>query len=132
MQLSINAWLDSCIQGYTHKVQDAVVDFFMAEAALSRENGGLDELASFHEASMALVRLARWHGDDRSCLQALKKLHNRLLCELANKQRPYQFRVRCLKYARGTLKDICALYACYDVVSKAKVFRSDFVRRAVL
>lgn len=130
MPLSINAWLAIGIDEYKLKMQDATVEFFIAENRLNRLGITQSHIDDFYHSSMRLAELAQKAGDDSSYLQGLRKVYTRMMGEFANERNPLPRREQCRKYAREALTLTCELYHGYGVDEKARQLRSDFVKRS--
>lgn len=130
MPFSINAWLSHEIDEYKDKMQDATVEFFIAETKINRMGAQPERLDDYFETCMQLAKLAKKNGDDESYLQGLKKIYTRMMTEFNNKANNFQCRELSHQYARESLTLTCQLYSGYDIADKAKVLRTDFVKRS--
>ncbi|MFZ4832947.1 hypothetical protein [Rouxiella sp. Mn2063] len=129
MVQSINAWLQHKIDEYKFTIRDATVDFYLAQAALQREEADIGQLKRYNNISLDMANLCLQNGDDHSYLHALSKLHNRLILEINSPHRKDLFRVQSYHFARHTLKLICQYYAMMGIWEKATAFQTDFVKR---
>lgn len=111
MTYSFIAWLLGKIDDYKFSVRDATVDFYMAEAAFTPPYCNVKHLKRFKNISLTMANLCFENGDDKSYLNALSNLHNRLILELNDSQRCLLFRVQSYHFARHTLTLICQKYA---------------------
>ncbi|KAB7898834.1 hypothetical protein GA565_09090 [Rouxiella sp. S1S-2] len=129
MAQSVNAWLQAKIDEYKFNVRDATVDFYLADAALKRDDADISQLKSYNSLCLDMANLCLQNGDDPSYLHALCKLHNQLILEINNPQRSELFHVQSYHFARHTLKLICQYYAMMGIWEKATAFQTDFVKR---
>ena len=132
MPFSINTWLSHEIDEYKDKMQDATVEFFIAETRLNRLGAQPESLQGYYDSCMQLAKLAKHNGDDDSYLQGLKKIYTRMMAEFNDKKNNVTCRQLSHQYARKSLTLTCQLYSGYDITDKAKKLRTDFVRRSSL
>lgn len=94
MNLSMNAWLQQKIDGYTISVPDITVDFSLARAKLNRPECTIEQLRQFNDTCLEMAEFCQLNGDDRSYLHAMGELHHRLVTELSNTSRERLFRMQ--------------------------------------
>jgi Tfp pilus assembly protein PilX len=62
MAQSVNAWLQAKIDEYKFNVRDATVDFYLADAALSRPEADINQLKGYNSLCLDMANLcpAKW------------------------------------------------------------------------
>ncbi len=91
---------------YKKQVQDANVELYFAEKALSSTAANRDKLVAFNLCCLKLAELSESFGDEERRLWALKKLHYRLLEEIRSLGRADCFRLDCLSLANKSLQEL--------------------------
>lgn len=125
---SVNAWLNQQVRAYQMQLQDATVDFFIAEHKLNLDPKSVLAVKSYYLACMRLADISYNNGDDSSYLQALKKNYSRMFAELKYFMNDDD-RCQIYQYARQCLRMICDFYALRDEENKARHYRTHFVKQ---
>lgn len=124
-----NSWLKTHIDGYQIKLRDAKRDCYMAESALDYAENDVTRLQDYYRAGQSLLALSQQHGDDHHYLANLLRLHQRLILEINNAQRPHLFRLQSYQFARQTLQQACQFFGVQGCWRKVIALQTDFAQR---
>ncbi len=107
--MSFDAWLSQKIQDYRFDMEDATVDFFIAENRLNLKPEKISYIEGYFAKCMTLASIAYANGDESSYVQALRKNYSRMI-NAAEILKNIDARVKTYKLARHSLKLICKHY----------------------
>ena len=124
--LNFDAWLSHKLDEYKMELEDATVDFFIAENRLNLKPHRENYIHAYYVKCMDLANIAHHHGDEASYLQALRKIYSKMLL-LAEDLTNTDTRVKAYQFARHSLKLICEHYSYIGEHEQARKLRNHFV-----